>query len=203
MLQPSVLGSKSILPVAGSDTHLRQRLLVFRSGKEAIKQTTGVLNRDPDLPGYSDRQIALSPHELPEVVLAQGQEALDRKVTSSESAYVTKCINQLSSFVAAAQTRQNTLHDLGELLYTTSRNLGEDGVTPNWDAEQHLAQALRFPKNVASVLEALGTASTVYLHIHVSFEPCNFCSWVLNSYGEPRDCAKRELFVVTSADAPY
>lgn len=115
-------------------------------------------------------------------------------------------VKQLSEFVEDGQKGHSTLYDLGRLLYLTVRRLEADGITPYWDAEQHLIKSLLDTRSAASIREALVGALCVYLHIHVNFEPCDFCCWRLLSYLDQLQklfCPSGELYLVISAAAPY
>jgi len=172
------------------------------------------------VPGYPSLKILLSQTGTPDALLAQSNSALDQHQFRPSNAYVDTCVKALSGTVEEFEARRqewlsdttNTLQLIGSLLYPLQQSILVDklekaGIQPYWDAEQHLSDTLQDPRSVQSVQSALGKSQgPVYLHIHVNFEPCDYCSWrLLNLYPKLQDLygSSRVLLMFVSASSPY
>ena len=151
---------------------------------------------------------------------SQSNSALDQAQLRPSNEYIDKCVKALTDTVNEFKAKKqqwlsattNTLQLVGSLLYPLRQSLLVDklekaGIQPYWDAEQHLVDTLMDPRSVRSVQSAFDESQgPLQLHVHLNFEPCDYCSWrLLNLLPKLQDMfgSSRLLFMIVSASSPY
>ena len=172
----------------------RRHVFLFPSGQKKAGQSS---DSHIHIAGYDLIKLVAWRAQLHKLMSLCGQQDIvDQSLLDSDSQYLKASLKTLSTVmeeysVEAKKQSSSAWEQLGRWVFevpkTIDNALGKIPPTPFYDAEQHMVVAVTNEENAKYVLESLrqspgfSKSATVYMHVNVTWECCDYCTWSLMS----------------------